>query len=273
MIRDAIRGSRALSKRTVEVFAHGSYRNNTTVRQESDVDLFVLCKDVFFSDFSFAEGFGRDDVGIADTDLTNAQFKDEVEEALVSKFGRTGVTRGNKAFGVHENTYRVDADVVACFGHRRYTVRDSAGVYRYLSGVEFVTDRSQHIINWPGQSYENGVRKNTSTGNRFKQIARVIKRLRNEMADAPVAGAAAIPGYLSECLVWNVPNDGFGHSEYAADVRYALAHTFNETLTDDKCKEWGEVNELKYLFRASQPWTRLQAHAFLEAAWDYVGFS
>jgi hypothetical protein len=35
---------------------------------------------------------------------------------------------------------------------------------------------------------------------------------------------------------------------------------------------WLEVNDVKYLFHSTQPWTKEQAHAFVSAAWDYVGF-
>jgi hypothetical protein len=30
--------------------------------------------------------------------------------------------------------------------------------------------------------------------------------------------------------------------------------------------------ELKYLFRASQPWSRGHVNTFLDAAWNYIGF-
>jgi hypothetical protein len=55
------------------------------------------------------------------------------------------------------------------------------------------------------------VAKNNATGGRFKRIVRVLKRLRNEMADHDVAAAKPIASYLIECFVWNVPNEGFGH--------------------------------------------------------------
>jgi hypothetical protein len=55
-------------------------------------------------------------------------------------------------------------------------------------------------------------------------------------------------------------------------MRYALAHLWNQTRTTDACCEWGEINELKYLFRGGQPWTLEQAHSFLDAAWNYIGF-
>jgi hypothetical protein len=272
MIKGAIRDSEALAKRDVRVFAQGSYRNNTNVRQESDVDICVCDMSMFFSDFTTAKSFDRDDVGLTDSSYTYAQFKKEVEAALVAKFGRSAVTRGDKAFDIHENSYRVDADVVAACEHRRYTTQASDGTYNYISGIEFRPDSGGKIRNWPQQHYDNGVRKNDATSRRYKKVVRILKRLRNEMADGGVQAAKPIPSFLIECLVWNTPNEGFGHTTLKADVRYALAHTFNETRNDERCHEWGEVSELKYLFRNSQPWTREEAHAFLAAAWDYVGF-
>jgi len=273
MVRDAIRASRALASKQIEVFAQGSYRNNTNVREDSDVDICVRCMDVCFTDFSMADGFTEQDVGLVDASYTYPQFKSDVEGALVARFGLAAVKRGNKAFDVHETTARVDADVVPCFEHRRYTRRDASGRYLYESGTEFRPDNGGRIVNWPQQHYANGVEKNNATRGRFKRIVRVLKRLRNEMADHDVAAAKPIASYLIECLVWNVPNEGFGHERYTDDVRFVLARTFNNTISDDPCREWGEVNELKYLFRPSQPWTREQAHAFLSAAWDYVGFT
>jgi hypothetical protein len=272
MIREAIEGSSVLGGKGIRVFAQGSYKNSTNVRHDSDVDICVCRMDVLFSDFSMAEGFTGEDAGLVDVDYTYSQYKSEVEDALVAAFGRRAVVRGNKAFDVHENTYRVEADVVACFEHRRYTKRGSDGRCYYLSGVELQTDNGRRIINWPQQHYENGVGKNRATGNRFKYMTRVLKRLRNEMEEAGIAAAKRAPSYLIECLVWNAPNEGFGHDQYAVDVARVLAHTFNETITDEACFEWGEVNELKYLFRSGQPWSRAQAHDFLSAAWDYVGF-
>ena len=92
------------------------------------------------------------------------------------------------------------------------------------------------------------------------------------MADNDVSSAKQAPSFLIECLVWNAPNSHFAKSTYYAIGRAVMAYLFNETLKDDTCSEWGEVSELKYLFRASQPWTRLQAHNFISDAWDYVGY-
>lgn len=206
--------------------------------------------EVCFVNYSMSDSLSDQTVGLSSSDYTYSAFKNAVEKVLVAKFGRASVKRGNKTFDIHANTYRVDADVVPCFEHRWYTgERLYDGSYYYHSGTEFYHDSGGSVINWPQQHYGNGVAKNEATGNRFKYITRVLKRLRNEMAENGIAAAKPIPSYLIECLVWNVPNEGFGHDTYTDDVRYAMAHTFNET----ECSEWGEVNELKYLFRGNQP--------------------
>ena len=97
MIRAAIRESLTLQQHTIEVFPQGSYRNNTNVREESDVDICVRYMDSFFSDFTFARGFTRADVGLTDATYTYSQFKGDVETALLQKFGRRGVTRSQRS--------------------------------------------------------------------------------------------------------------------------------------------------------------------------------
>jgi hypothetical protein len=270
-VKDAIANYRALQNRTVRVFAQGSYNNRTNVRAESDVDISVCCMDSIFPDFSLASGFTRETVGLQSADYTYPAFKNDVEAALVSYFGRSAVARGDKAFDIHANTYRVDADVVACFEHRRYTSRDALGTYLYESGTEFQSDRGLRVVNWPEQNYSNGVAKNQVTGERFKAMVRSLKNLRNEMASAGYPSAKPIASYFVECLVWNAPNPCFARPTYTEDMRNVLLFLFQGTNSDDKCTEWGEENERKYLFRTIQPWTREQASSFIVDAWHYLG--
>ena len=264
-VRKAIAASSALAARSIKTFAQGSYANRTNVCQDSDVDICVLCRDVFFYDLP--AGVLPESYGITPASYDYAQFKNEVGAALSDYFGYSAVTRGNKAFDVHANSYRVDADVVPTFEYRWYT---SASAYN--EGTKFIPDNGGEVINWPTQNYDNGVSKNQRTGERFKAIVRIMKRLRNEMNEAAIGAAKPIPSFLNECLVWNVPKEGFGHDTYKEDVQFVIAHLWNNTRTVDSCSEWGEINELKYLFRNAQPWTREQTNTFLQAAWTYIGF-
>ena len=267
MIRAAINDSKALEGRLVRVFTQGSYRNNTNIPEESDVDVCVCSG--YTIDLDLPAGTTKAGAGLIDATYDYATFKNEVGAALVAKFGVRAVKRGNKAFDVSDTSYRVEADVVAAFEHRRYTSQTD---YLKPVGTCIHPDNGHKIINWPEQHYLHGVSKNQATGMRFKGVTRVLKELRFEMMDAGIAAARPLPSYLVECLVFNAPKSDFGHTLVYDDVREVIASGYINTKTDAPCHEWGEVNELKYLFRPGQPWTREQANAFLLAAWRYVGF-
>src|SRR5205823_2854657 len=106
----------------------------------------------------------REDFGNIDGSMDFADFKNMVGTALTNYFGHANVNRGNKAFDVHANTYRIDADVIPTFEHRRYTgALNANGSYYYLSGVAFDPDNGGRVYNWPQQNYDNGVGKNNRT--------------------------------------------------------------------------------------------------------------
>jgi hypothetical protein len=100
---------------------------------------------------------------------------------------------------------------------------------------------------------------------------RVLKALSNEMTEARVSGGD-IPGFLIECLVWNVPDDRFQHYTYTDDVKATIVFLYENTKTDELCRKWVEVSGLKWLFHSTQKWTREQANTFTVAAWNYAGF-
>lgn len=47
------------------------------------MDTCVCCMDVCYTDFDFANGYNRDDVGLTDASYTCLQLKNDVERALV----------------------------------------------------------------------------------------------------------------------------------------------------------------------------------------------
>lgn len=270
-IRKAIAADNDLSELNITVFAQGSYMARTNIRQNSDVDICVRYNDAFFADYP--QGKADADFGNIDGKLPFSDYKDMVERALRNYFGAQTITRGNKAIDVHANTYRVDADVVPTFERRRYTGKQCTdGSDHYLSGVAFFPDKGGLIENWPQHNYDNGVAKNAETRRNYKRVIRVIKRLRDRMQGDQIPEAHDVASFLIESLVWNAPVEAFQHDTYSADLRYVVADIWNRTCKDEDCSDWGEVNELKYLFRPSQPWSRQQANQFLQAAWNYVGF-
>ena len=273
-IRNAISHSSKLKQRSLKVFTQGSYRNHVNVRHDSDVDVGVMLYQYFLS--QVPEGKTKADYGIEDVGYSFKQFKDELEEALVDYFGRAAVRRGNKAFNILENSYHVEADVVPLFEFRQYWNRDD-----YRAGVALMTDNGRRIENYPERlvnywpriplHYENGVSKNKDTSRHFKGVVRILKKIRNEMESAGSSSAKVIPGYLLECMTWNVPNTCFAGPTWDTRVQAVLRHLWNNTKADANCSSWFEVDGIKYLFHASQPWTRAAAHTFIDEAWDFVG--
>lgn len=270
-IRLAIAACPKLNYRNVVVFTQGSYRNRVNVKKDSDVDIGILCYDIYYPDYSDNNIKAILENSTSQASYTYSDFKNEIEEALIAKFGKASVKRGNKSFDIKENSYRVDADVTAFVEHRLYT-----NVNNYLSGVQMFPDNyiPTKIVNWPEQHYTNGVNKNDLTYRRYKRIVRILKNLSNNMSDNGNVSAKQMPSFLIECLIWNVPNEYFIDTNftYTSAVRKVLAYLFNNTMKDEQCSEWGEVSMLKYLFHNSQPWTRQQAHQFISDAWNYLGY-
>ena len=101
--------------------------------------------------------------------------------------------------------------------------RSADGSHHYRSGVAFDPDSGERIINWPEQTYNNGVERNTATGRKYKRAIRILKRLRDRMQDDGIAIAEKTPSFLIECLVWNADVDAFNRGTYTAIVRHLLA--------------------------------------------------
>ena len=268
VISDAIGRSGALSHRNIKTFPQGSYRNRVNTGNSSDVDIGVVCTDTFFD--VYPSGMSRKDFGNIDSDYNFSQYKNELENALVDRFGRGSVTRGNKAFTVNDNTYRLTADVVPLFEYREYWNRD-----QFRAGVALKTDNDFRIIKnyperlfnyWPSTPlhYENGVSKNDITQKRFKAAVRTLKCLKNYMKEKKYLSIDT-PGYLIECLAYNAPNNTFNNSSYY-DRILEICFYFYSLLEGASYEALTEVDGIKYLFHPTQPWKQAEAREFMRTA-------
>jgi hypothetical protein len=264
-IKKALAQSDALKNINTEVILQGSYRNRVNIRQDSDVDIGIICRDTFF--YHLPTAINVDDRNIIPATYHYAEYKNDVEEALISYFGGDTVTRGGKAFDIKANSYRVEADVAPFFEYRHYW--DSSG---YAEGVKLLSDSGGEVINYPAQHYSNGVLKNDNTNRKFKRCVRILKNIKCKMSDDGHSSANVVPSFLIECLAFNTPDDNYSYSSYISIVRSVLAYVYNNTRPSDDCSKWVEVNNIKYLFHVSQPWTKAQTHQFISEAWDYIGY-
>ena len=266
VIRTAISNSTALAPRQTRVFAQGSLRNNTNAKQHSDVDICVLCRDTFYYNLDSTH-YTRAELGLTESSIYDYwTFKSDVHQALLNQFGADGVTQGNKAFDVHANSYRVDADVIAAFEHRRYS--DSYRGY-YDKGFTFLTSQGDQIENWPEQHYDQGVAKNKATNYQFKSVVRIFKRLRYEMMKENIASASGLSSFAIECMIYNVPDGKFNQTNNIAQFIHVWAELGDKLGNSESCADWVEVSGMKYLFR-DQESKRQAALNWVIDAWHYV---
>lgn len=267
-IRDAI--SKSSDPRVVEakIFAKGSVKSRTNIRNGSDIDIVVMPKNVFLVDYP--NDLTDKDFQNSEAGYTYGEFRSAVLKALREKFGFTDIEDGNKALKIR-GTFsgsRIDADVIPAFEHRRYTTPGDSNTYH--EGMEFIAKNGKHTINWPHHNYDNTIWKQDETGKRYRKVIRVLKNLRREMQDQGISAANDIASFLIESLAWNAPNNLYNGWTLTDDVISVLDHTIGHTSSQESCDEWGEVNELKYLFKGGQKWTRAQANGYLVAAREYL---
>jgi hypothetical protein len=264
-VRAAVKASRTLSAHDVITFTQGSYRNRTNVPRDSDVDICVFCDETFF--FELPPATSAESLGIVTPGpYAYADFKTDVGAALAAYFPAQTVSRGTKAFNIRENTYRIDADVIPCFGYRYYPTPDER-----IDGTAFVPDGAQGFVhNFPQQNYDNGVSKNEATKKRFKSVVRALKALRYAMDDAGVAAAREVPSYFIECLVWNVGDESFLVDELEGAIASIVTEGLRLLGPGFVYQNWREVNGIKYLFHGAQPWRQQHAVNFLVAVKNYV---
>lgn len=281
MVKDALRSHPALKTRTFEVYPTGSYRNNTNVRLGSDIDVAVVLTEAFYADYPSSGLPSQTTLGFTDATYGLNQFRDDVGQALIAKFGMEGVSPANKTFNVHESSRRLDADVTAFCEYRYYTgQKNPDGSWQYYQGVQTRSRRNPEkaIINWHQQHYDRGGERNNATNRRFKRLTRILKQLREDMknfgSDKAAKAAEPIPSFLIECLVYNAPDVCFNREQgsYYQDVNFVLLFLWDATKDDARCSQFVEVSEMKRLFGSTQPWTRSQANEFLFQAWRHAGF-
>jgi len=199
-------------------------------------------------------------------------FRDDVGRALIAKFGATGVSPGDKAFSIHENTYRLEADVAVFLEHRKYSgMKTPSGTWHYDLGAETRprSEPNRRIVNWHQRHYDEGVKRNLAVNRRYKRVVRILKRLRDDLS-------VKIPSFLLECLCFNASDASYNKQAHTIydDVKAVVAEMWNLTKPDSQSQtaKLVEVSKMKMLFGDGNTWTPAEANGFLLKAWKHVGF-
>jgi len=237
-----------------EVYLQGSYKNDTNIREDMDVDLVVQLNSIFHSNLSEEQ---KRYLRLSSVSYGWNDFRSDVLSALKGYYGSLTITEGNKSIKVKSSSGRLPADVVACAQYRKYINLKS---YDYVEGMTFWTRKeSRQVINYPKIHYDNGVKKHQNTNNQYKPAVRMFKNIRNYLEENYHISNSLAPSYFLECLLYNVPNINFGDSYQ--NVFCNIVNWPNKAnLVDFVCQN----EQLKLFDNTPEQWSIYNARIFIQ---------
>ena len=249
-IREALASHAWPTGMTRDFFLQGSYRNDTNIRGDSDVDVILKFRTVYYDPSALS---AKDQANLAKQFLPPKydwkDFRRETFVALNNKFGGL-VAQGNKSIKLKSDSPRLAADVVVCTEHRKYTSLDS-----FVEGITFWTlQDNRQIINYPKQHHDNGSEKNLRTKNLYKRTVRMFKNARNYLEDANIIGQDLAPSYFLECLLYNAPDSAFQHG--FQDTYLSIAKWMNH---DNISKVYCQNRQLPLFGSSREQWSHQDA--------------
>ena len=230
-----------------EVFLQGSYKNDTNLGGDSDVDVVVRLTTKLKPSVADLTGERlRENGSHRFVHERWKSFRNHALKAIRARFGKAAKS-GRKTLKVPKGKIPADADLVV-------TVSYMQGIGFYLS------DQKRWVVSYPQQHHQRGAKKEKATNRRFKRTIRMFKAARNQLVDKGVLTKEDAPSYFIECLLYNVPDARF-EPELAPTYLGILTWLKTANLKAVQCQN-GQVP----LF-GSQPeqWSVKKAQALVKA--------
>ena len=233
---------------TYDFYLQGSYRNDTNLPGDSDVDVVLELNSVFRHDWSSLSRYEQDRLSSSFQPPTYSwnDFRREALRALGTGFGRALVGQGNKSIKLKGASRRLAADIVVCMEYRRYTSSGS-----YVQGIVFQALQDKHwVVNFPKLHHDNGASKGSRTWDRYKRTVRMFKSARNHLETTGQISSKLAPSYFLECLLYNAPDSAY--QERFQDTYCSIVNWMNRAnLESLPCQ-----NGQQYLFgEAEEQWS------------------
>ena len=212
-----------------DFYLQGSYRNDTNIRGDSDVDIVLQVNSTFELDTSILDPYSAQQLrsSYGDSLYEGDDFRRLALSVLVAHYGDKIVGQGNRSIKIKADSGRVAADVVVCIGHRRYTSPS-----QYVEGITFYALRDKRwSVNYPNLHYGNGAGKSRRTRDWFKRTVRMFKNARNHLVSNRLINSDLAPSYFLECLLYNAPDAAFKASfqdTYSDIVNWMVRTNLNQ---------------------------------------------
>jgi hypothetical protein len=241
LIRNTLLSSTSpIKDKDLDICLQGSYKNDTNIRGDSDVDVVVQLNSIFQPEKKY---LSQEELDLYSKYYSNStyswsDFRQDVLTLLRSTYGYSSVTEGNKSIKLAADSGRLSADIVVCIQYRLYLEFKSKEKESYLDGVAFWTKNDNRlVINYPKLHYYHGVEKNDdkNTSGMYKPLVRVFKNARTYLVDNGIINKDLAPSYFLECLLSNVDNKCFNSSLTSSSINI-LSWLMDAKLEGFKCQ-------------------------------------
>lgn len=251
-----------LSSFKYDIYLQGSYKNSTNISKSSDVDIVIELTSVYYPDTQLLNESQKTKYNASrnPSKYRFANFKDEVQKALVAEFGNQVIHRAEKCIKFSEHDNYCNADVIPCFTHKQFTMFESYSNSRLNEGIEFITDSGKTIINYPHQHYNSLTTKSQTTSGKYKETVRMFKTLKEELITNQKINDGVAKSYYIENLLFNLNDDYFTgtYTERFKSILNKLIKDYNDgTFAYYVC-----ANNFQKLF-SPETWTKELLRQFL----------
>jgi hypothetical protein len=261
--------------RDVDSFLQGSYCNDTNIYGDSDVDIVLRTKALFYYNIDgLPEPQKAKFKGVHPnpSQYGMPDFRKDVIAWLCKQYGGDVDTAGKKALNLKPSGNRRSADILLVCPHKRYAryLSDRPEDQTFVEGVMLRTTDGRTIINYPKQHSENLTTKHQATISWFKPTTRIYKNMRNRMVEKGFIKAGAAPSYFLEGLLYNVPREHFGGSWVAtventfawidgnAPADYICANGIHPLIRDNTATSWPVQGYIDWLTGMKRLWNSWQ---------------
>ena len=196
-------------------YLQGSYRNNTHLRRQSDVDVVV--------ELTSFPHTGRLTLPDSQKRLLEERFPEpeygwrpfrrDVLRAITDSFGASRVKEGKKTLKLVMESPEIPVDVVVAVRYLKYTEYSGQRGYKNIEGMGlYLPTENRWTVSYPHIHRRNGVGKEKATNCWFRRCIRMFKNARAQLVEDGRLAPATARSYQIECLLYNVPDRLLGRS-------------------------------------------------------------
>ena len=244
-------------------YLQGSYRNNTHLRRQSDVDVVVELTSIPVRDGSLLPDSQRGLLhrSFPEPEYGWLRFRRDVLRAITAGFGESRVREGRKTIKLVMESPEIPVDVVVAVRYLKYTEYSSQRSNKKVEGLGLsLPAESRWTVSYPHLHRRNGVGKEKATNWWFRRCIRMFKNARAQLVEEGRLAPATARSYQIECLLYNVL-DGLLRGSYQAAYSSALYW-----LQSNDLSRFSSQNKLLLLFDGGpDSWNEKDARTLIDA--------